>query len=77
MKRGYKITLEEQQQDVVELITDHAGKVISCLQPAFIGAWIPVQADDMMQVGKLCPIHCPPTINYGFLKYKIEKIERI
>lgn len=75
-----KITLEDQGQDVLELYVDENDVVIDA-QPfqasLWRGAMIPVSVEGMVEVGKRCPIHHPPCINYGFLKYAIEAVEEL
>ncbi len=75
-----KITLEDCGQDFLELYVDSIGKVIEAApfqSSAWVGATIPIWSDDIVKVGELCPIHKPPHINFGFLKYKIESIEEV
>lgn len=76
-----KISLEDKGQDLLSFDVDKdTGKVIDA-QPSqrecWQGAIIPVSNETMFQVGKLCPIHHPPAIVFGFLNYKIEKIEEV
>lgn len=75
-----KITLEDQGQDLLELYVSEEEVVIDA-QPfqssIWKGAMIPLSDKGMCKVGKQCPIHHPPHILYGFLNYKIEKIERL
>lgn len=76
-----KITLEDKGQDFLELyVTEEDEKVIDA-QPfqghLWKGALIPISDESMFKVGEYCPIHHPPHIKFGFLDYKIEKIERI
>ena len=75
-----KITLEDNGQDFLELYVDDKGKVIDA-QPfqgsIWAGAMIPLGIGDMVEPGKLLPIHNPPHIEYGFLKHKIEKVEEV
>ncbi len=72
-----KITLEDRGQDFLELYVSEDGVIVDA-QPfqadVWKGAYIPV-GGNMVEVGKPCPIHCPPQISFGFLNYKIEKIE--
>jgi hypothetical protein len=75
-----KIILEDKGQDFLELYVDHTGRVIEALpfqSSVWVGAYIPVNTFDMVQVGRPCPIHNPPHIEFGFLKYSIEKIEQV
>lgn len=74
-----KITLEDQGQDMLELFVNDDGFVIDA-QPfqadVWKGCYVPI-GSDMIEVGKRCPIHNPPLINFGFLNYNIEKIEQL
>lgn len=75
-----KITLEDKGQDFTTLYTDDKGVVIDTkpLQAhIWRGAIIPINDLELFDVGQPLPIHHPPHINYGFLKYKIQKIEII
>lgn len=75
-----KITLEDRGQDFLELYVNDKGVVIDAkpfLYPTWAGAYIPVSDKSMMRVGEPCPIHHPPHIVFGFLRYNIEKIERV
>lgn len=78
MAKVTKITLEDQGQDFLELYVDEHGIVMDA-QPfqssIWKGALIPIKNKKMFKVGVRCPIHHPPCIIYGFLKYLIEKIE--
>lgn len=74
-----KISLEDKGQDFLSLYVDKdTGKVVDA-QPFqrdhWRGAIIPITEETMFRVGELCPIHHPPHIVFGFLNYKIEKIE--
>lgn len=76
-----KITLEDKGQDFLELyVSEEEEKVIDA-QPfqahLWRGALIPISDKSMFKVGEYCPIHHPPHIKFGFLDYRIEKIERI
>lgn len=75
-----KITLEDQGQDFLELYVSEDEVVIDA-QPfqshIWKGAMIPISDKSMVKVGVRCPIHKPPQIKYGFLKYLIEAIEEI
>lgn len=37
------------------------------------GAYIPLPE---VRVGERCPIHHPPHINFGYLKYRVERIDK-
>ena len=66
-----KITLEDLGQDCLEFYVDEIGRVVD-VQPfrytIWRGAYIPICDKSMMQVGKPCPIHNPPYLEYQFLK---------
>ncbi len=75
-----KITIEDLGQDFTALYTDEMGMVVDAkpLQATlWRGAIIPIHDASLFAVGKQLPIHCPPHIEYGFLKYKITHIEQI
>lgn len=75
-----KITLEDQGQDLLELYVSEDEVVIDALPfqgHIWKGAMIPISDESMVKVGARCPIHNPPYIEYGFLKYNIEAIEEI
>lgn len=76
-----KITLEDKGQDFLEMYISEETHQIIDVKPFGIafweGAYVPIECQSMVSVGKLFPIHNPPHINFGFLKYKIEKIEHI
>lgn len=68
------IHLEDQGQDLLRLVIEN-GSVIE-EQPInrgiFIGGGVP---DFLLEVGQPCPMHCPPNIVFGYLKYNVSKIE--
>lgn len=71
----YKITLQDVGQDITSFITDDNGIVIdSNMQvDSWKGAIIPLS---QQKIGDLCMIHHPKMmIEYGYLKYKVTKIE--
>lgn len=75
-----KITLEDNGQDFLEFICDERGKIIETKPfqgSVWNGGFIPLRQPEMVSVGRECPIHHPPHIEFGFLKHKIEKIETI
>lgn len=75
-----KITLEDQGQDFWELYVSEDEVVIDAKpfqSHIWKGAMIPISDKSMVKVGVRCPIHKPPQIKYGFLKYLIEAIEEI
>lgn len=75
-----KITLEDNGQDFLELYVDKAGCVID-IKPfqcsIWAGAYVPVDIEDLVKIGDLCPIHNPPHITFGWLKHRVEKIEQV
>nr|DAP11242.1 MAG TPA: hypothetical protein [Caudoviricetes sp.] len=76
-----KITLEDKGQDFLELYVSEEDETVIDAQPfqgsIWKGAMIPISDKSLFKVGNRCPIHHPPHIKFGFLDYKIEKIERI
>lgn len=75
-----KITLEDCGQDFTTLITNNIGMVIDAKPfqaSMWRGAMIPIHDASLFRVGEPLPIHHPPHIKYGFLKYKIIGIEQI
>lgn len=79
-QKQIKITLEDRGQDFTILYTNEDGIVIDA-QPfqseIWHGAIIPVNNLCLFEVGQPLPIHHPPHIIYGFLKYRIAEIEYI
>lgn len=75
-----RITIEDCGQDFTVFYTNASGRVIDA-QPfqgwVWRGAIIPVEDPEMFKVGEPLPIHHPPHIIHGFLRYRIEKIEYI
>lgn len=73
-----KITLDDKGQDCLELFVDSNGVVIDT-QPFHASIWagavVPIGVAGMVKVGVECPIHHPPHIVFGYLKYRIEAIE--
>lgn len=75
-----KITLEDNGQDFLELYVSESGEVVDAKPfqgSIWRGAYIPVDIEEVVKVGDLCPIHNPPHITFGWLKHKIEKIEQV
>lgn len=68
------IHLEDQGQDLLRLVVED-GRVIE-EQPfnreIYIGGSVP---DFELVIGEPCPMHCPPHIEFGYLKYNVTKIE--
>lgn len=78
LDKKYKIILEDKGQDLLAFITNENGQ-IEREEPLnrglYTGGYIPIKG--IQELNKPCMIHHPPRINYGFLKYKVEKIEEI
>lgn len=76
-----KISLEDKGQDFLELYVSEEDETVIDAQPfqgsIWKGTMIPISDKSLFKVGEYCPIHHPPHIKFGFLDYKIEKIERI
>jgi hypothetical protein len=76
-----KINLEDNGQDFLFFVTNENGIIIDAKpfqKDVWVGAVIPIDEDlCMLTIGDECPIHHPPTINYGFLKHKVISIEKI
>ena len=75
-----KISIEDLGQDFTALYINEKGIVIDAkpFQAAlWRGAIIPIHDTTLCKVGEHLPIHCPPHIEYGFLRYKITKIEQV
>lgn len=75
-----KITLEDKGQDFLHLFVSEKGEVLEAKPfqtSIWAGATIPIWDENMVKIGEPCPIHNPPYIMFGFLKYNIEKIEKI
>lgn len=74
-----KITLEDNGQDFLEIITEDSG-FITETRPFQTEIWkdgyIPLDSPEFY-IGGILPIHKPPHIIYGFLKHKVIKIENI
>lgn len=77
MKR-YVIELEDLGQDFTKIITDHTGEIIET-RPFQTEHWkggcIPIKDRSLFDIGKECPIHHPPHIEFGWLKYRIVRID--
>ncbi len=79
-QKQIKITLEDCGQDFTTFYTNEDGIVIDAqpfLSEIWRGAIIPVRDPDLFELGKQLPIHHPPHIMWGFLKYRIAEIEYI
>lgn len=72
-----KITLEDKGQDLLWLKVNEGGLVEDAgpfHKNLYKDAYIPYWA---VRIGQLCPIHHPPHIICGYLKYKVESIEEV
>ena len=72
-----KITLEDKGQDLLWMVIDDTGEVVDAgpyQMKIWKGAFVP-EID--IEVGYPLPIHHPPHIMYGYLKYDVEKAEQI
>lgn len=77
-----KVTLINSGQDSQSFICNETGMIIevlpeSALASIWIGAFIPLEDTELMQEGKHCPIRKEYSSSYGYLRHKIDKIERI
>ncbi len=73
------IHLEDNGQDFLEIVCDENGEIVETKPfqtSIWKGGYIPIESPDMLEPGKLCPIHKPPHINYGFLKHRILKVTK-
>lgn len=71
-----KITLEDLGQDFLWLMVNDDGRVIDAgpyQANIWRGAYIPLQ---FVRVGERCPIHHPPHIKFGYLRYRVTEIDR-
>ena len=71
-----KITLEDKGQDLLWLRVNAGGLVEEAgpfQNELWKNSYIPLW---MVKVGKPCPIHQYPHIIRGFLKYKVESVEK-
>lgn len=72
-----KITVEDKGQDVLWFKINNAGIVEEAgpfQKEVWKGAYIPYWD---VYVGQPLPIHLPPYITHGFLKYKVTSVKRI
>jgi hypothetical protein len=70
------IELEDKGQDFLKIIVDTEGFVLQTWPfqtSLWKGAYIPIKS---VKVGKPCPIHHPPHIQFGFLNYKVMSIKK-
>lgn len=77
-----KITLVNSGQDFQSFVCDETGKIIEVLpQPEissiWLGSYVPIHDTELMQIGKQCSIRKEYSSSYGYLRHKIDKIERI
>lgn len=71
-----KITLEDKGQDILWFKVNEGGLVEEAgpfQNRIWKGAYIPLWA---VRIGQLLPIHHYPHIIHGFLKYRVESIEK-
>ena len=71
-----KIVLEDKGQDLLWLKVNEGGLVEEAgpfQNEIWTDAYVPYWG---LYVGQFCPIHHPPHIIKGFLKYRIESIEK-
>jgi len=69
------IELEDKGQDFLEFQVDKDGIILKAIPyqtEIWKGAYIPLTS---VKVGKVLPIHKPPYINFGFLKYKVKSVK--
>lgn len=71
---GILIELEDKGQDFLEIYVDD-NEVVYRTEPfqtdIWKGAWIPTA---LCKIGEPCPIHHPPALEFGQLKYNIISI---
>lgn len=76
-----KVTLVDSGQDFQEFICDDAGKIIKVLpdteNSVWLGSYLPANDIKLMQEGKYCAIRRSDSSSYGYLRHKIEKIEKL
>ncbi len=73
-----KITLEDKGQDLLWLVVNELGFVTDAgpyQKDIWVDAYIPI--GEMLVIGEPCPIHHPPIIRFGYLRYKVESIIEI
>lgn len=78
--KATRITLEDKGQDFLELFVDGYGTVIDARpfqSSIWVGAAVPIRVEGMGKVGEELPIHNPPHITFGHLKYKVEAIDSV
>lgn len=69
------IHLEDQGQDLLRLVLDKDDRVIReepINRGIFKGGFVP---DSVLEIGCPCPMHLPPDIEFGYLKYTVVNIE--
>ena len=77
-----KVTLVNSGQDFQSFICDESGKIIevnpeSHLPSIWLGSYLPINDDKLMQEGNYCPIRKAYSSSFGYLRHKIEKIEKL
>lgn len=77
MITGFIIELEDNGQDFLSFTTDANGVIVKT-EPfqgdVWNGGYIPVESQE---VGRLCMMHKPPNIVYGYLKHEVVKITEL
>jgi hypothetical protein len=74
---NFKINLEDKGQDLLFIITNENGQILETgpfHTALYKGGYVPIS---QQKIGEPCMIHRPPHIEYGFLKYNVESIEKI
>lgn len=74
MITGFSIELEDNGQDFLEFITDEDGRILEAKPfqtEAWKGGYIPIESQE---IGRLCMMHKPPEIEYGYLKHEVIRI---
>ena len=71
-----KIVLEDKGQDLLWLKVNEGGLVEEAGPFQNEYTFLRIQGIWGLHVGQFCPIHHPPHIIKGFLKYRIESIEK-
>ncbi|MDD2300453.1 MAG: hypothetical protein PHR52_05160 [Fermentimonas sp.] len=77
-----KVTLIDSGQDFQIFICDDTGKIIEVypepeIKSIWIGSYLPINDENLMQEGLYCPIRKAYSSSYGYLRHKIEKIEKL
>lgn len=77
-----KVTLVNSGQDFQTFICDDTGKIIEVypepeIKSIWLGSFLPVNDSELMQEGNQCAIRKELGNSYGYLRHKIEKIEKV